>query len=281
MSGRALKSPRPPIVAVLTLTAGLLSAQTPTPRRFDVASVKPNQSKDETASFVTPGGRYVATNVTVRTLIKSAYGLHDTQLIGGPKWIETDGFDVEGKAQGFTTAAGFRDAARLMLRPLLADRFKLVLRSESRRLPVYALVLARADRQLGPQLHRSSAAACSGAAVAMPTAPQAAEPEIALPCGAEVYRPGHVAARAMALSNLVLNLSRWTDRVVIDGTGLQGPFDWEIQWSPEPLSPDHTGPVNGPSLVDAINEQAYLRLQPTRETVDVLVVERVERPDPD
>src|SRR5436190_19051472 len=63
-----------------------------------------------------------------------------------------------------------------MLRPLLADRFKLVLRHESRRLPVYALVLARPDRQLGPQLRRSSAAECNGAAVAMPTYPRAANP---------------------------------------------------------------------------------------------------------
>ena len=281
MTGCALEFNSRTIAAILVVTAELLCAQTPASRSFDVASVKPNQSRDEPASFVTPGGRYVATNATVRMLIKSAYGLHDTQLVGGPKWVETEGFDIEGKAQGFATAAAFRDAARLMLRPLLADRFKLVLRHESRRLPVYALVLARPDRQLGPQLRRSSAAECNGAAVAMPTYPQAAEPEVPLPCGAEVYRPGHVAARAMALSNLVLNLSRWTDRVVVDSTGLAGVFDWEIQWSPEPQSPDNAGPATGPTLVTAIREQAHLRLQGRRRSIDVFVVERVEHPDPD
>jgi uncharacterized protein (TIGR03435 family) len=281
MIGRAQEFNRPPIAVILVLTTGLLSAQTPTSRSFDVASVKPNQSNDEPASFVTPGGRYVATNATVRTLIKSAYVLHDTQLLGGPKWVDTEGFDIEGKAQGFATAAAFRDEARLMLRPLLADRFKLVLRPESRRLSVYALVLARPDRRFGPQLRRSSAAECSGAAVAMPTDPQAAEPEVPLPCGAEIYRPGHVAARAMALSNLVLNLSRWTDRVVVNDTGLQGVFDWEIQWSPEPHSPDNASPAIGPTLLAAISEQAYLRLQGTQRSVDVFVVERVEHPDPD
>src|SRR5262249_7802831 len=83
------------------------SSQTST---FEVASVRSNHSGDsESASFVQPGGRYTATNVTVRMLMKSAYGVHDNQIIGGPSWINTDRFDITAKAAGYATAAEFRD----------------------------------------------------------------------------------------------------------------------------------------------------------------------------
>jgi uncharacterized protein (TIGR03435 family) len=230
---------------------------------------------------VQPGGRYTATNVTLRTLLKSAYGLHDDQLIGGPGWIDADRFDIAAKAEGYATPSAFRDGARLMLRPLLADRFKLVVRHERRDLPVYALVLARADGRFGSQFRRSDAGDCNGFPKAMQPTPEATEPEIPLPCGAEVYRPGHLAARGMTLSNLALNVSRWADRVVVDRTGLEGKFDWDVQWVPDNLSPDPASRPEGPSLFSALQEQAGLGIDRARAPVEVLVVESVERPDPD
>jgi uncharacterized protein (TIGR03435 family) len=248
---------------------------------FDVASVKPNTSGEaESASMTVPGGRYAATNITVRQLIRIAYGLHDMQIVGGPEWIEKDRFDIEGKAPGFATAAGFRDRARLMLRPLLADRFKLVIRHEARELPVYALMLAHQDGAVGPQVRRSPRAQCAGDAEPMMPARDAPEAGLKLPCGAEVYSPGHLAARAMALSNLALNISRWADRVVVDRTGLAGEFDWDVQWTPEVLTADAT-PSPGPSLFDAVRDQAGFRLERQRAAVDVVVVEGVAHPEPD
>jgi uncharacterized protein (TIGR03435 family) len=273
--------------AVALLAGGVsagpsLSAQSPDNPTFDVASVKSNHSGDEeSASFVQPGGRYTATNVTLRTLVKSAYGLHDHQLVGGPSWINSERFDIIAKAEGYTTPSAFRDPARLMLRPLLADRFKLVLRRERRTLPVYALVLAKAGGGFGPQLRRSNARDCKGSLEAMSTVAGAAEPAAPLPCGAEIYRPGHLAARGMALSNLVLNVSRWTDRVVVDRTGLEGKFDWELQWIPEDLTLDNIGTPEGPSLLAALRDQAGFRLEGQRRPVDVLAVEGAQRPDPD
>ena len=85
------------------------SADNPT---FDVASVKPNHSnEEESASIVLPGGRYTATNVTLRTLVKSAYGLHDHQLVEGPSWINSERFDIIAKAEGYTTPSAFRGLA--------------------------------------------------------------------------------------------------------------------------------------------------------------------------
>jgi uncharacterized protein (TIGR03435 family) len=269
-------------LAVIAVAGRLLFAQAPPIPAFDVASVKANHSGDEeSASFVQPGGRYTATNVTVRMLVKSAYGLHDDQLVGGPSWIDKERFDVAAMAEGYTTASAFRDHARLMLRPLLADRFKLVLRRERRDLPVYAIVLAAADGHLGPQLHRSDPGGCAGPAKATPAVAGAGEPAIPLPCGAEVYRPGHLAARGMALSNFVLNVSRWTDRVVVDRTGLDGTFDWDVQWTPEDLTVDPATTPAGPLLFAALRDQAGFRIERQQSLVDVLVVEHVERPEPD
>jgi uncharacterized protein (TIGR03435 family) len=268
--------------AALALFAPWLSAQTPAPLAFDVASVKANHSGDEPSSaFTQPGGRYTATNITVRALIKSAYGLHDDQLVDGPGWIGTDRFDIAAKAEGYSTPSAFRDAARLMLRPLLADRFTLQLRQEKREIPVYALVPSRPDGRFGPQLRRSDVSDCSGPAKAMPTVRGAAEPEAPLPCGAEIYRPGHLVARGMDISLLALNLSRYTERVVLGFTGLEGKFDWEIQWIPDAAAVEDASPPAGPGLVAALEDQAGLKLRGQRSPVDVHVVERAERPNPD
>jgi len=269
-------------VIALALASGLLSAQSPEMPAFDVASVKPNRSgSTESSSFVQPGGRYTATNVTLRTLVKTAYSLHDDQVIGGPGWIDAERFDIAAKAEGYSTPSAFRDRARLMLRPLLADRFKLVTRHEHREIAVYSLVLARTDGRFGPQFRRSSADACSGLPKAVRPAPGTAEPEMPMPCGAEMYRLGHLAARGMALSNLAFNVSRWTDRVVVDRTGLDGTFDWDVQWVPDPQVPDPAHPPEGPSLFAALRDQAGFKLDGARAPVDVLIVESAARPDPD
>jgi uncharacterized protein (TIGR03435 family) len=268
------------ILIVIALAGGLFEAQSSAIPTFDVASVKPNESRDaESASFVQPGGRYTATNVTLRMLLKSAYGLHDDQLVGGPSWINSDRFDLAAKAEGYSTASVFRDQARLMLRPLLTDRFKLVIRREQRDLPVYAL--AKAGRVLGQQIRPSDPRACDGSAKAMPTPPLAAEPEAPLPCGAEIYRPGHLAARGMAFSLFVLNVSRYTDRVVVDRTGLEGKFDWDVQWVPDDLTVNGSRPPDGPALFVALREQASLKIERRRGSVEVFVIEHAEKPDPD
>jgi len=265
---------------VVALAGQLLHAQSAATPAFDVASVKPNRSQDqEPASFVQPGGRYTATNITVRALVKSAYGLHDDQLTGGPGWVNSDRFDISAKAEGYSVPSAFRDTARLMLRPLLADRFKLILRRERRDLPVYALL--RAGTELGPQLRRADPRHCDGAPRAMPTPPRATEPEAPLPCGAEIYRPGHLAARAMPLSAFVLNVSRYTDHVVVDRTGLEGKFDWEVQWIPDTLTLDGSNTPEGPLLFAALRDQAGFRIERQRSSIEVFVIERVEPPDPD
>ena len=119
------------VPAVLTATP---SAQVPQDPAFDVAAIKP--AADTTAfsySHVERGGRYIGQNMSLRLLIKTGYGVHDNQIIGVPPWIDSDRWDIHAKAEGYKDAMAFRDMSRLMVRPLLADRFKLVMHHELRR----------------------------------------------------------------------------------------------------------------------------------------------------
>jgi uncharacterized protein (TIGR03435 family) len=268
-------------LALLFSSVASFSGQRQDTPAFDVVSVKPNNAgNDQTASYVQPGARYTAINVTLRMLVKTAYGVHDDQIVGGPEWIRTERFDVAAKAEGNPPTSAFRDQARLMLRRALADRFKLVLRSERREIPIYALVVAREDGRFGPQLARSDAGACSGPPIAVPVAAGAPEPNPAMPCGSGFSRPQHVSARGMEFSTLVTSVSSWSDRLVVDGTALTGKFDWDLQWTQEPLSAD-TARTPGLSLFTALREQLGLRLESRRGPVDVFVVDGVERPAPD
>jgi uncharacterized protein (TIGR03435 family) len=268
------------VAIVLTALAANPGAQAPKDPAFDVAAVKP--AADTTAfsfSMVQSGGRYVGQNMSLRLLIKTAYGVHDSQIIGGPSWIDSDRWDINAKAEGFKDANTFRDQARLMVRPLLADRFKLVMHHEQREIPVYALVLAKPN-EFGPQFRRDDN--CDPQTPApIPPAQGAAEPAGQLACTSDGFNPRHLWARAMTLNYMLIGLARTSiDRVVVDHTGLTGKFDWEVQWIPEDLRVD-APKQEGPSIFQAFRDQLGIKLEPTRDRVDVLVIDRAERPVPD
>jgi len=266
----------------LILLAALL-AQAPKEPAFDVAAIKP--SADPTAlsfSMVQPSGRYVGQNMSLRLLIKNAYGVHDSQIVNGPSWIDSDHWDINAKAEGYKDATTFRDQARLMVRPLLADRFKLVFHHEQRELPVYALVVAKANGEFGPNFRRNDGSECDKPVPPIPAAENAAEPVTPMPCGADLFNPRHLEARAMTLNYMLIGLARTSlDRVVVDHTGLTGKFDWEVQWIPDDLRVDGATRPDGSSIFEAFRQQLGIRLEPARDRADVLVIDRVERPQTD
>src|SRR5688572_7232453 len=97
-------------LTALILSAAVFSTHAQQAPAFEVASIKPNTSGDErSSSIVQPGARYTATNVTLRMLIKTAYQVHDDQVVGGPGWIETERFDVAARGRGSPTTTEFRD----------------------------------------------------------------------------------------------------------------------------------------------------------------------------
>src|SRR5499427_9636286 len=173
----------------LMLLATLL-AQAPKEPAFDVAAIKP--AADPRAfsfSMVQPGGRWIGQNMSLRLLIKTAYGVHDSQIVGGPSWIDSARWDFNAKAEGYKDATTFRDQARLMVRPLLADRFKLVFHHEQRELPVYALMLAKANGEFGPNFRRNDERDCDKPMPPIKAGEHAAEPVAPLPCNADVFNP--------------------------------------------------------------------------------------------
>jgi uncharacterized protein (TIGR03435 family) len=250
---------------------------------FDVAAIKPSADIQQFSySYVQPGGRYIGQNMTLRLLIKTAYGVHDSQIIGGPSWIDSDHWDINAKAEGYKDAAQFRNQARLMVRPLLADRFKLALHHEQRELPVYALVVAKANGEFGPNFRRDDERDCDKPVPPIPSVEGAAERAGPMPCGADGFNPRHLWARAMTLDYMLIGLARTNmDRVVVDHTGLAGKFDWEVQWVPDDLRVDGASRRDGPSVFQAFREQLGLKLEPTRDRADVLVINHAERPQTD
>jgi len=275
------------VLCVLPCIGGAVRAQPPATPTFEAASVKANTSGDGRTGGVLVGGRFSMTNETLWRLVGEAYATSEAlarfQIVGGPDWINTDRFDVEAVAQSPLA----REQARLMLRALLSERFKLAAHTERRDLPVYALVAARTDGKLGPQLRRSTTDCAAPADRPQPQAPNQPAPCVM------GFGFGRLAANGLTISQLAtVGLSRAVGRIVVDRTNLTGPFDWTLVWTPDNLPPRAPGtpadqPLlvngiaidpNGPPLFTALQEQLGLKLEPTRGPVEVLVIDRVEHP---
>jgi uncharacterized protein (TIGR03435 family) len=280
-----------------------LLAQSPAPRpdpavtsgpTFEVASVRPNKSGEPFVRLgIQPGGRYTATNVPLRLLIRDAYQVQDFQIIGAPDWVNSDRFDIVAKAEGDvppSAPGGPPGPIQFMLRALLAERFNLTMHSEQRELSIYALVLARADGKLGPQL-RPAAVDCAAVMATRRGGPPPAAPQPGerMPCGMRIG-PGQLTGGSLPLSQLASTLSPFVQRVVVDRTGLSGNFDFDLTWTPDqiPQGPPPPGapqlpPIDpgGPSILTAVQEQLGLRLDSARGPVEVFVIDRVAQPTPD
>jgi uncharacterized protein (TIGR03435 family) len=284
------------LAAVAGLRLPVAGQQAPDPAApvaFEAASVRPNNSGEPGAMIRRqPGGRFNAVNVTARFLITFAYQLQPFQLVGGPGWLGNDRFDVVAKMEGdpppMPPGSG-PDQMMLAMRALLAERFKLVVHRETREIDIYALVVARADGQLGPALKPSvvdcaaeMARAGRGGAPAAPPGPN--DP---FRCGSRQIS-GRIQFSGMPISVFGNGIAGQVGRMVIDRTGLAGVWDFELTFAPErpigavgpgveapPVDPD------APTLFTAVQEQLGLKLEPTKGPVDVVVIDSIEPPTPD
>lgn len=273
------------LVGLLALGAVGLGSQQPT---FEVASVKANQSSELAVTIDIVGRRFTATNVALRELIRFAFDVQSDRLIGGPSWIATERYDVNARADRDLPAWGSSGPpvdALLMLRKLLAERFALIVRQETRGMPVYALVVARPGRMGGDI--RPSTLGCA-------TAPPGERPSLAADptqpsCGMRIG-PGQMVMGGTAMPQFANVLSSFVRRVVVDRTGLTGLFDFRLSWTPEGMRGGGAAPgapplppidPNGASIFAAIQEQLGLKLEPQQAPLEVVVIERIERPSPD
>lgn len=257
---------------------------------FDVASVKPNTAGlppfgvmprsnvplDAGDTYPLNGGFFAATNWPLSKYIEFAYKITDYQyrelLPQLPKWaISPIWFDIEARAEGNPT----KDQMRLMMQFLLADRFKLALHWETRQLPVFALVLSKPDKT-GPRLQEHlTDVQCPTAVV-----PQDCdEYSVRLISGQVHIRiPNEtieqIAARLTGATNYV-------DRPVLDRTGLQGRFDFSLDFTPDAndrVPTNFQADTAGPTFLEALREQTGLKLVPQTGRVGVLIIDHVERP---
>lgn len=276
-----------PPMTLFAVLAVLLAAQA---ERFEVASVRAGGTPGTPPLVsVLPGGRISAPNSTLRELVRSAYGVGDDRIFGGPDWSGSARFAVEAKAEQSDATTSQLQA---MLAALLADRFRLRAHREQRELPVFFLTLARSDGRLGPAI-RPAAAACAPI-----TPPPGVPPPPPPPPGGSLRRPlvpvntglrcptmffpGWTAGRALTMAHLAPRLGSYAGRPVIDRTNLAGEFDFDLAYTPE-QPPVLNGAVlpptsDGESLFTAVREQLGLALEAGRAPLDVIVIDAAERP---
>lgn len=198
-------------------------------------------------------GGFSAGNLTVNMLIQSAYNLKPWQILGGPGWVSTDGYNIEAKTEGNPS---FQQKLE-MLRPMLADRFQLKFHREMRQVASYSLVVAKG----GPKL-QTTAAGASG-----------------------YIRPGKglLEGQGVTMPTLAEFLGGSLGQSVTDKTGISGAFDIRLEWTPtegernynyddRPIDPD------GSSIFTAIQRQLGLKLEPSKGPVEVLVIDHIDRP---
>jgi uncharacterized protein (TIGR03435 family) len=228
---------------------------------FEVASVKPGNPGNPRVSYsVDPGGRFIAVNITLRTLIGFAHGV---RTVGGPSWLDSQKYDIEAKPDA--AFARNPDPAnspqlRLMLQSLLEDRFRLTHHRETREEQVYTLAIAK-----------------GGTKLVEPTDAEVKDPKRGIMPG-----PGGVRGVAAPISNLTGLLSQQLGRTVIDRTGLTGKYDFELKWTPDTaprVESNNEAPSDGPSLFTAVQEQLGLRLESAKAPVEFLVIDHVEKRD--
>lgn len=233
------------------------------PMTFDVVSIRPSNPDAPGKLFTVKGRQVLTLNTTLADLITMAYNIHTRQISGGPAWMESDKFDVTGQPQAEGTPS--TEQLRALIKSMLADRFQLTVHTEKKELPAYAIVVGNN----GPKLTSND------------TNPNGLPSLLFKGLGMLPAVNASMDDFARVLQQAVL------DRPVVNRTNLQGRFDFTLNWTPDesqfrsmgvrvpPPPADGSGP---PGLFTAVQEQLGLRIESTNAPVEVIVIDRVEKP---
>lgn len=254
LAGAALVAVAGPL-AVGIMDAPALRGQSGTVAapKYEVAAIRPAKEDGE-VGFDTEKGRFTAHNVTVKALVSRAYDLDKGLISGGPKWVNSDTYDIDAKFPD-GLAQPTSEQGRLMLQSLLADRFQLVIHREPGEVSGYALVVAKN----GPKMER-------------------ADPDLK---GIKIRssRDGNLIAQNVTMEAFAKGMNHFVGSPVVDRTGLSGYFKFELDWAPEqPVSNPEPSSDDRPSIFTALQERLGLRLESAKIPISSVVIDHAERP---
>jgi uncharacterized protein (TIGR03435 family) len=245
---------------LLLVAIGVMGqTQPPTPKHmYDVVSIRPSKAGNNSSSMGPgPQGGMRGTNITTMQLLTFAYDRRELHFIGGPGWVKADRYDVTltpdtvevqlSPTMSKSELESFIGRNRERTQAVLRDRFGLVLKVEEKEMPIYAMQLAKGGHKLTPTV------APSGHSSTRVTQNKLSSTS------------GYLTGLAETLSNL-------TGRPVVNETGVDGPFDFQLEWAPEGSG------AEGASLFTALTEQLGLRLEAKKGPVKVFVIEKIEKP---
>jgi uncharacterized protein (TIGR03435 family) len=208
------------------------------------------------------------------------------QVLGGPAWIDSDGYNIEAKAQGRAS----KDQVLLMMQSLFEDRFHLQTHQETKELPSYTLILAKG----GAKLSSPKEGGCRDYGISPLSPQEARQVRPPPPCGHPVtlsYATGAIVQGGdLPMVELIKMLSELVGRPIVDKTGVVDNFDVHLEFYPDETTPGMHAPrrtgdpggraelAPGPSMMAALQEQLGLKLESTKGPVEVLVIDHVERP---
>jgi len=272
--------------------AGRLDAPSGPLPSFEVATIKPSHTGDDQRSLMMSPGKFTMSGMPVVELIRFAYDLKsDTQLSGGPGWVNSDKFDIEAKeteaqVQEFDKLHGEERVGRirLLVQSLLAERFNLKVSHDTKELPVYALVVAKG----GPKM----------TAIEDPPPPPPGDAKPGDPHKKNnmsgIRMNGHgelegLSTTAELLADVLSRQQELGNRLVLDKTGLTGHYNWKLKWTPAEndaavsaagSSTASAEDPSAPSLFTALQEQLGLRLDSQKGAVDGIVIDHIDMPTP-
>ena len=256
--------------------------------QFDVISIKPTAPGDDKTLFQYFPDATSFTGAPMATVLQTVFGVDDSRIIGAPSWVSTNRYDIEAKvapedAPRLDKLNG--DDRRAMLIPMLVDRFHLKYHHQTREQSTYVLMVAKG----GPRLSRGEA-----------DPPPGWKPAKDLPMEKEHYwvmaGPGHIEADSIPMHVLAEQLTRMNmlGRMVVDKTGLTGNYNFTLRWTPDndpfPALKQMLREADGlgaqaadapvSPLFSALREQLGLKLEPGKDSVDVIVIDHIDPPSP-
>ncbi len=246
-------------VALASLGALICAQTAEKPPEISVVSIKPSDPGTNAMGNRYPPGRFTLTGYSLLSLIENAYSVKEYQVLDAPGWLSSERWTLEGELTQPVRMFSYMK----LLQPVLAERYHLKIRRETRTMPIYSLVVAKG----GPKLKPPEEGAKQGT------------------------RYGNmIVDKRYDIRRLAPDLTGNLNMPVVDKTGLTGEYDMDLKWTPDPARPafgDVRNPAdlpapdpNRPEIFTAIKEQLGLELKAEKGPVEVIVIEHAERPTP-